>query len=330
MKVLISYLQPIVRILLLIAVFCTPLDGYSQAFETGYQAFLSGDYKRAKAFLQRGIKQTSDRYDKALMFKLLGITEYKLGSRKRAMGHFRRAVKLDPAIRITPEESRERPVLQMFAAAKRASGGGGRAATRRTGRASARQMARGGGRMQADGGSLLINLLPFGAGQLQQGKTLLGASFALGQAVGLGLFLERTQAANQADKDALEVINSFEAGDSDIQEDAFFVYLDQNESFVKAMRSEAQVGLLLFAGLYTAGVLEAILNPPEVPMMTPMRRRRAALEEAEKQLKPGEELDSLYLAQSHEANDKKQQFQFYFDWQQGQPRGMIMYQLQLR
>ena len=155
-------------------------------------------------------------------------------------------------------------------------------------------------------GNLIINLLPFGLGQFQQGKTLLGAGLAVGQVVGLGLFLERSQAEAQANQDALDVINDYEQNGTDtgIDEAQFLQYLDDNEKFVLEARQQAQIGLLLFSGLYAAGVLEAIFNPPSAQPRRSRRRpmRRGSLEPLTPplsfglMLRPGEEIESHYIA----------------------------------
>ena len=286
----------------------------AQSFEQGYQSFLNGDYRRARGLLNRGLRQTRDRYDRALIYKLLGITEYKLGSRSRAAGNFKKALKLDPAIKINREETKDRRVLQLFSQVKQSMRGGSRSSMRRRGSRSRRSMRSMSPRSMAmrssnttadTSGNLIINLLPFGLGQFQQGKTFLGAGLAVGQVIGLGLFFERSQAEAQANQDALDVINDYEqnGADSGIDETQFLQYLDENEQFVLKARQEATLGLILFGGLYAGGVLEALLNPPAPPMRSPGRRpmrRRGSLELNHQQLgislKPGEVLESLYTS----------------------------------
>ena len=117
----------------------------------------------------------------------------------------------------------------------------------------------------------ILAYAPFGIGQFAQGKTLLGSGFAAGQAFGIFFFFERTTAAQQADDEALTVISDQETNQP-YSDEEFLAFLDANASFVTAARQEAQLGLLIFFGLYGAGVAEAVLNPPS----SSMGRRRAA------------------------------------------------------
>jgi tetratricopeptide (TPR) repeat protein len=320
-----SYLGKIVRWLVLASLLIVPCGAFGQGFEEGYQAFLSGDYRKARVYLIRGIKRSQDRYDKALMFKLLGISEYKLGRRKKAAGHFKRALKLDPTVRITSEESRDRRVRKLFAYVKRKTvRGGDQRRGRRSQRMSrsrrARMMAM---RQQSSGGSPILSFIPFGVGHFIQGKALTGSLLALGQATGLALYFERTQAANQADQDALEVINEFESDTSDLDQASFDQYLNDNEAFVLAARQEATYGLALLSAVYTAGVLEAYLFSPEP--MAPRRRRRAAVERAEDKLQPNEQLDDLYLA---DYRPPTQPVQFHLQLDDQAPRGILSFKLE--
>ena len=247
-----------------------------QAFERGYQAFQRGDYRKAKKFLSQGIRKTRDRYDKALMYKLLGISEYNLGRKSAAMSHFKKAIRLDPAIRISRSETRNRSIINAFKRLKR--GGKGRSVSRSRGRAPSFRSARRGrsaARRRSRGGnqtSFVTNLLPFGIPQFMQGKPVTGAIFAAGQAAGLLIFFERSNAANTADQEALTVIQDQDAS-GEYDQGEFDAYIDANEAFVLKARDEATTGLLLFGGLYAAGAVEAMINQPKKS-----RRRRAEIQ----------------------------------------------------
>ena len=256
-------------------------DAVAQSFDKGYSLFKKGKYKKAKRYLGKGLRETSDRYDKALIYKLLGITEYKVGSKRKASTYFKKAVKLDPGITMSRKEAKSRGALSMFNKIKKRSGGG------RSNFRGARRSNRSTESSGKDAG--LLAFAPFGAGQFIQGKTLLGSGLAAGQAFGLFLYFERDSAAKAADAEALSIIEDQEANSSYTEEE-FAAYLDSNEEFVLAARSEAQNGLYLFVGLYAAGVAEAILNKP-----TPSKRS-GAIERAESKLADNEVLESLYLS----------------------------------
>ncbi|SMF62162.1 tetratricopeptide repeat protein [Pseudobacteriovorax antillogorgiicola] len=266
----------------------------AQAFDRGYQSYLNGNYRKAKKFLSQGLRQTSDRYDKALIYKLLGLTEFKLGKRSKAAAYFKRALKLDPTLTISREESRDRRAIALFKRTKKQIRGRSRGSSSRSFR-SARRSRRSMSRQEPASSGGIMTFLPFGLGQFSQGKTLLGAGLAAGQALGILLFFERNSAADAADAEALQVIDEQEASSS-FSDEEFNAYLDANEQFVIAAREEAQTGLFLFLGLYGVGVAEAVLNPPREPARGRRGRRRGAIEEAKNQLANNEVLESIYLA----------------------------------
>lgn len=271
----------------------------AQSFEQGYKAFQDGNYRKARRYLIRGIKQTRDRYDKALMYKLLGISEYNLGRKSAAANNFKKAVRLDPAIRISRSESRNRRIVSLFKRIKSRSGGGSRGDRGGVSFRSARRGQNQASRRASSSGSstsLVTNLLPVGIPQFMQGKTLTGAAIAAGQVAGAAIFFERNQAATAADNEALQIINEQQnSGNTTYDPDDFLAYIDANEAFVLKAREEANQGLLILIGAYAAGVLEATFNPPST---SSSRRRRADLEVHSKniELAESEELESIYIA----------------------------------
>ena len=260
----------------------------AQAFNRGLKAFQKGDFRNAKRYLSQGVRKSRDPYQKALMFKLIGVSEYNLGSKRGAASAFSKAIKLDPAIKLTRKETRNRGILKMFANVKKKSVG--RGGGRGRGRPSFRAARRGSNRGGASSTSLIENLIPFGYPQYKQGKIITAAVLATGQAAGLFLFFERSNAAKTADEDAFSVITEQDENNS-YDEEEFNSYIDANAEFVLAARQESQYGIFLFAGLWAAGIAEAILNPPESE-----GRRRAAIEKAKTYLSEGETLDDYYIS----------------------------------
>ncbi len=276
-----------------------PSSVHAQSFERGYKAFQDGNYRKARKYLIRGIKRTRDRYDKALMYKLLGISEYNLGRKSAASNSFKKAVRLDPAIKISRSESRNRRIVSLFKKIKsRSSSRKGSQMARgsrdsfRSARRGQRQASQRASRRSGSETSLITNLLPLGIPQFMQGKPLIGAAVAAGQAAGAAIFFERTTTAQTADAQALSIIQEQDADNTAYNPDDFNTYLDANEAFVLKARQEATQGLIIFAGVYAAGALEAILNPPS------SRRGRAAIDDYndEPQLAESEELESIYIA----------------------------------
>lgn len=270
-------------------------SAYCRDFDKGYELYKKGKYKKAKKYLVRGMRKSKDKYDKALIYKIIGLIEYESGSKSKAKKLFSKALRLDPSLTISRNESSNRGAIALFKKTKRRTSGGSRP-RRQSFRSSRRQRrsARASSRGRKSQGSLITNIAPLGIGQFAQGKTILGAGIAAGQAFGLFLYLERTSAADAADQDALNVIQQQEADSNTFSEDEFNNYINQNEAFVKDARQQAQTGLLIFFALYGAGVAEAFLNPPKA---APSRmRRRARMEVIKNKLAKNEILDSLYLS----------------------------------
>lgn len=288
-------LSKVVKFMLLMTLLTSVIQvesAYAKSFDRGYSLFKKRKYRQAKKHLSRSLRETRDRYDKALIYKLLGITEYEIGSKRKGNAYFKKAVKLDPSLGISRKDTKNRRIIAAFKKAKSSSGGRNRFR-------SARRSNRSEG--QSDAG--LLAFAPFGVGQFVQGKTLIGSALAAGQAAALFYYFDRDSAAKAADSEAISVINEQESsGGTFYSEDEFLAYLDANEQFVLAARQEAQMGIFLFLGLYGAGVAEAILFPPSSGKSS--RRRRSAVESAQQNLADNEVLESIYL--SPKVTEKKE------------------------
>lgn len=103
-------------------------------------------------------------------------------------------------------------------------------------------------------------LLPFGVGQFEQNKTILGTTLATAQAGFLLLYFDRSNAVRASNSDAADVMRGVDPAAA--RNDAGLVsFLDQNEAFTKKAQQQANLALLGFFTLYTAGVVEAIFDP---------------------------------------------------------------------
>lgn len=103
-------------------------------------------------------------------------------------------------------------------------------------------------------------LLPFGMGQFQEGKNLLGTTLAAGQAGFLLMYFDRLEQIRGANRDVAEVMR----GTDPVrvrQDPAIAAYLNTNEQYVIQAQKQAQLALLGFFTLYTAGVAEAVFDP---------------------------------------------------------------------
>ncbi|HET9239856.1 MAG TPA: hypothetical protein VFO10_21525 [Oligoflexus sp.] len=103
-------------------------------------------------------------------------------------------------------------------------------------------------------------LLPFGVGQFERDKTILGTTLATAQAGFLLMYYERSNAVRTSNADAADVmrgVNTATAG----SDPAIVAFLDQNEKFTLQAQQQASMALLGFFALYTAGVVEAVFDP---------------------------------------------------------------------
>lgn len=103
-------------------------------------------------------------------------------------------------------------------------------------------------------------LLPFGVGQFERDKTIMGTTLATAQAGFLLMYFERSNAVRASNADAADVmrgVNTATAGN----DPAIVAFLDQNEKFTLQAQQQANMALLGFFALYTAGIVEAVFDP---------------------------------------------------------------------
>lgn len=103
-------------------------------------------------------------------------------------------------------------------------------------------------------------LLPFGAGQFERDKTVLGTAFATAQAGFLLMYFERSNSVRSSNADAADVMRGVDTSKA-ASDPAILAFLDQNEKFTLQAQQQANMALLGFFALYTAGVVEAVFDP---------------------------------------------------------------------
>lgn len=138
--------------------------------------------------------------------------------------------------------------------------------------------------------NLFIALLPFGAGQYQNGDMLFGAFFTAAELGSLIIWNQSTTAADSAASDQKTINDSDDypkdkAGTERKQEDINIL-----QKFINEQRTQADIAIILFGALWAGGALEAILNAP-VPKRKKKRRRYGLLEAQEYKLAKGDNLD---------------------------------------
>lgn len=220
------------------------------------EAFSAGDFKKAGSLAAKAGKKLKSKSDKAEALAIAGAAAVKMGKAGKGKAKFVKALKLDPDVMLPSEASGDRKVEKAFAAAQKkvgtkvSDGGSSRSSDKLTKRAN-----------KADRSpSNLKNYLPFGLNSYMQGKTLTAVFLGAAQAGGILLFLNRKQAAADADKDAKAVIADAEANGATESEE-FLQFLDDNDAFVKKANSEASLSLLLTAASYSLSVIDSLFDP---------------------------------------------------------------------
>lgn len=234
------------------------LTGTAVAASKGKKAFEAGDYGKAYKLLSKEVKKVKGDSEKAEYYVMIGAAAAKKG-KSSAKSKFKKALKLDPNVALPGSVEDDKKVRKAFAKAQKSvgmstassSGGGGSSDSIRSSKSAAA--------VDKSGGNLK-NYLPFGVNNFLQGKTVTGAVTGAGQVLGLLLFLNRRQAAADADKDAKEVIADAEATESTEDPD-FLQFIDDNEAFVNKARSEANLALGLFFASYGLSVIDALFDP---------------------------------------------------------------------
>jgi hypothetical protein len=103
-------------------------------------------------------------------------------------------------------------------------------------------------------------LLPFGVGQFERDKTIMGTALATSQAGFLLMYFERSNSVRASNADAADVMRGVDTSVAG-NDPAIVAFLDQNEKFTLQAQKQANMALLGFFALYTAGVVEAVFDP---------------------------------------------------------------------
>lgn len=123
------------------------------------------------------------------------------------------------------------------------------------------------------GNNLFISLLPFGAGQFQNGNTLLGVVFLGAEAAGIYYYMTKTKAADSFAAGANTYIKENCQTES-ADEEACAKYQADSQAFVNGERSKAQMGLYAFLGLWVVGATESIINEPVPEAKSKSKRKK--------------------------------------------------------
>ena len=103
-------------------------------------------------------------------------------------------------------------------------------------------------------------LLPFGVGQFERDKTIMGTALATAQAGFLLMYFERANAVRASNADAADVMRGADLSTAG-RDPAMVAFLDQNEKFTLQAQQQQNMAILGFFALYTVGVVEAVFDP---------------------------------------------------------------------
>lgn len=125
------------------------------------------------------------------------------------------------------------------------------------------------------GNNLFISLLPFGAGQFQNGSTFLGVFFLGAEGAGIYYYMTKTKEADAFAAAANTYIKD-NCQTEDADTDACAKYQTDSQTYVNGVRGKAQMGLYAFLGLWVAGAAESIINEPapETKSKSKKKKRR--------------------------------------------------------
>ena len=122
---------------------------------------------------------------------------------------------------------------------------------------------------------MLIAILPFGAGQFQNGSFLLGVAFLGAEGYALYHFYSKTQAATKIIDDTNAYTGAQDKVKMSTEEKASYeTFLAGRRKYVADQQKSAQLGLIGFVGLWVLGAGEAILNDDSAPVAAKKKEPR--------------------------------------------------------
>ena len=120
----------------------------------------------------------------------------------------------------------------------------------------------------------VVALLPFGAGQYQNGDTLTGVFFTVTELASLYHYYARNKAAEDALSTAETVKNASSEEYTDEQKEDF---LTESEKYINSQRQSADMGLYGFVALWAIGSTEAFISMPAPARKSRYRKPRYSL-----------------------------------------------------
>lgn len=125
----------------------------------------------------------------------------------------------------------------------------------------------------SSGNNLFISLLPFGAGQFQNGSVVLGLFFLGAEGAAIYYYMKNTKDADAFAASANTYIKeNCQSEDSD--EEVCQKFQADSTAYVSDLRKKAQMGIAGFVGLWVVGAAEAIINEPKPEPATKKKKQR--------------------------------------------------------
>jgi hypothetical protein len=115
---------------------------------------------------------------------------------------------------------------------------------------------------QSTARSPFVKYLPFGAGQYQNGNTLLGVAFTAGQAGALVLYMMNSSNAAKGQENYQKSMDQSNNAEDDETAEAYFKDAENWKSYHQQSSQNATLCLIGFGAAYAASVIEASLHTP--------------------------------------------------------------------
>lgn len=299
----------------------------SQAFESGYQAYMRNQFPLAEAYFKRALSSAATNEDKAFILKFMGISQYMRGARRQAANSFYKAYQADAKTSIYQEEVLDPGVVQFFnalktkwdaAAAKANASANPPSSSQSTAPQASKQpnktaespkkkkttrqkrsrkvetKVEPNQQQEAEssqaGGLTVWHFLPFGAGHFYNGQYLWASAYLLGEA-GLLAYWGSIQANIKSEQDENDTVKQ-----SGIDQVTIDQFVENNNKVIDAYESDAQLTLISFGLTYLVDVTHSILSRPRSEKTASIEQRKAAIVRS---LASDEILDDLILSNSN-------------------------------
>lgn len=121
--------------------------------------------------------------------------------------------------------------------------------------------------------NLLITLLPFGAGQFQNGSYVLGGAFLGAETYALYYYYTNLQKVTKATNERNAFVKDKQATGDELTEDEQG-YVTRTDNYIRDTKQQIQYAQLGFVGLWAVGVVEALIHERNAPPSAKEKKTR--------------------------------------------------------